>query len=51
MQARIKALLPSSMMVKISLTDSSQITLLLAALYVHDSVPKTSHTDINILGR
>lgn len=48
MQAQIKTLLPSSVMVKISLTDSSQITLLLAALYM--TLCQTHHTDVNILG-
>lgn len=47
MQAQIKTLLPSSVMVKISLTDFAQIALLLAMLYM--TVHYKHHTDVNIL--
>lgn len=45
MQAEIKTLLPSSLMVKISLTDSTQITLLSLALYV-TADKKIAHVNI-----
>lgn len=48
MRAQIKTLLPSSVMVKISLTDFVQIALLLATLYM--TLHYKHRTEVNILG-
>lgn len=48
MRAQIKTLLPSSVMVKISLTDFVQIALLLATLYM--TLHYKHSTEVNILG-
>lgn len=47
MQAQIKTLLPASMMVKISLTDSSQITPLLSTLISLQPMMQTLSCDPN----
>lgn len=48
MRAEIKTLLPSSVMVKISLADFVQIALLLATLYM--TLHYKQRTEVNILG-